>query len=251
MKVLDAYNYIDGFAPFCTKAQWDNSGLLVGDLSCVVTGITVCLDVTEDVLKAASENGCNLIISHHPVIFREVRSFLSDSLAYKAVSMGISIISAHTNFDKAPDGVNDILCKTLGIRSEKCSSEIAEGFLNVGTFQKEYSAFELAEHISKCLGGAVKYCDSKRPVTRVAVCSGSGDDFIAEALSLGCDGYITGEASYHKMLDAKEQGISVFAAGHFETEIGAVKELTERLRNSFTGLDIYAFIPESPVSAVK
>ena len=111
--IKDIYNFIDSFAPFNTQEEWDNSGLLVGDKNAKVTKILFALDVTSDVIEQAKNVGANLIITHHPVIFKAISNVLSDSLMYKLISNNISIICAHTNYDKAVDGVNDILCKAV------------------------------------------------------------------------------------------------------------------------------------------
>ena len=112
--VKDIYRFIDIIAPFSTQEEWDNSGLLVGEENKEVSRILFALDITSDVLNQAINANAELIITHHPIIFKPVSNILSDSLLYKLIENGISIISAHTNYDKAVDGVNDILCKTIG-----------------------------------------------------------------------------------------------------------------------------------------
>ena len=113
------YNYIDSIAPFNTQEEWDNSGLLVGDKNAEVSKILFALDVTSDIINQAIDCGAELIITHHPIIFKPVSDVLSDSLIYKLIKNNISIICAHTNYDKAIDGVNDILCNTVGFDTFK------------------------------------------------------------------------------------------------------------------------------------
>lgn len=248
MTVREIYNYIDSFSPFKTQASWDNSGLLVGDFSSEVKKAVVCLDVSEKEIDFTLKEQAQLIISHHPVIFRPQKNFLCGNVAYNAAVNGLSIISVHSNLDKAVGGVNDTLCTELGLDFTKCDDSVCDGFLNIAVLKKEIPASQLAEYIKNKLGGAVRYCDSGKTVTRVGVCSGSGADFIAEAKALGCDGYITGDASYHEFLEAKASGISLFAAGHFETEVIFVKSFTEKLKNKFTDTEFVGFIPDNTVT---
>ena len=251
MKVNDVLCFIDSTAPFSTAEKWDNSGLLVGDKNADVTRALVCLDVTKREIDYAVSVGAELIVSHHPVIFRPLSAVCANSVVYSAVKNGISIISAHTNLDKAAGGVNDALCEALFDEFSKEDISVAEGFLNTALLPAEMSAGELAEHIRSRLGGAVSYCDADKPVKKVALCSGSGADFIDDALMLGCDAFITGEASYHKFLDAKASGISLFAAGHFETEIPVVNKLTLLLNEHFNCTAFEAFICDNAVIMEK
>lgn len=247
MTVREIYDYIDSIAPFASQAAWDNSGLIVGDFSATVKKAAVCLDVTERELAFAEKESVQLIISHHPVIFRPQKSFLCGNAAFDAAVKGISIISAHTNLDKAVGGVNDTLCSVLGLDFVKCGEAVCDGFLNIADTDRELTASELALYIKTVLGGAVSYCDSGRSITRVGICSGAGADFISEARSLGCDGFITGEATYHDFLDSSALGVSLFAAGHFETEAVVVNSLCEKLRKQFKDTEFVGFVPDSTV----
>ncbi len=244
MKVKDILGYIDSFAPFATAEKWDNSGLLIGDAEAEVTKAVVCLDVTEKEIIFAVEHGAQLIISHHPVIFRPCSAVLFGDVVYDAVRNGINVICAHTNLDKAADGVNDALCKLLFDKFTKEDISIAEGFLNTAVLNEPVSASVLAAYLKNRLSDSVSYCDGGRPIKKVAVCSGSGADFIEDALNLGCDAFVTGEASYHKFLDAKQSGISLFAAGHFETEIPVVNALVKKLNENFD-CTVFSACPQS------
>ena len=114
--VGDIYNYIDKFAPFKSCAEWDNVGLLVGDRSKTVKRAAIALDITPHNVMQAAESGCNLIISHHPVIFHPIKSLNSYSAPYLLAKHGISAICAHTNLDAAAGGVNDVLANIIGLR---------------------------------------------------------------------------------------------------------------------------------------
>ncbi len=227
--VNDVYNYIDFFAPFNTQAEWDNSGLLVGDVNAEVTKILFALDCTDDVINQAIKTTANLIITHHPVIFKPISTVTQDSLAYKLVKNNISIICAHTNYDKADDGVNDLLCKEIGYNEFIKFGE----FINIIELDKPISSNELLNRVKKALGGIVRFNSVSGNIDRIAVCSGSGCDFLSVAKESGCNALLTGDASHHDFLDADEMGILLIAAGHFETENLAVLPLMKKIKNEF------------------
>ena len=244
--VRDIYNYIDLFAPFGTQAEWDNSGLLVGNENSVVNKIVFALDVTSDVIEQAKIVGADLIVTHHPVIFKPVSNVLNDSLIYKLIENNMSIICAHTNYDKAIDGVNDILCCTVG--ADKIE-KIDDTFLNIATFNNTYSTDEFAKHLKEKLNGAVRYNNINKNINKVAVCSGSGSDYLSLAKELQCDALLTGDASHHSFLDANEMGIVLFACGHFETETIAIKPLLEKIENEFN-IECVLAVQSTPIMTI-
>lgn len=228
--VKDIYDFIDSIAPFNTAEEWDNSGLLVGDKNAEVNKILFALDVTTDIINQAVKYGADLIITHHPVIFRAVSTVLSDSLIYKLIGNNISIICAHTNYDKAIDGVNDILCKTVGFNS---FYKIDGTCLNIGEFEKSISTESFVNNIKYVLSCVVRYNSLKKEIKKVAVCSGSGSDYLSLAKELDCDALLTGDASHHAFLDADEMDIVLVAAGHFETENLAIAPLMNKIKENF------------------
>lgn len=248
MTVKDVYNFINTIAPFDAKAEWDNPGILVGDETAEVTKAVVALDVTMAELAQAKRVGAQLVIAHHPVIFRPQKAFLAGGVCYEAARLGIAAVCAHTNLDKAPGGVNDALCEALGMTYEKLPEEYAGGFLNVGMIPGITTADALAAHIADKLRAAVRYADAGVPVGKIGVCSGAGADEFAEAKRAGCTAMVTGDASYHDFLDAKEAGVSLFAAGHYETEIVVVDALIQQLSAAFPEI---AFIPSERANPIK
>lgn len=224
------YNYIDSIAPFNTQEEWDNSGLLVGDKNAEVSKILFALDITSDIINQAADCGAELIITHHPIIFKPVSDILSDSLIYKLIKNNISIICAHTNYDKAIDGVNDILCNTVGFDS---FSKIENTCLNIAEYDAEISSDIFVNHIKNVLNGTVRYNFLNKNIKKVAVCSGSGSDYLSLAKELNCDALLTGDASHHAFLDADEMNILLVAAGHFETEMISIEPLMNKIKNQF------------------
>ena len=224
------YNYIDSIAPFNTQEEWDNSGLLVGDKNAEVSKILFALDVTSDIIEQAIDCGAELIITHHPIIFKPVSEVLSDSLIYKLIKNNISIICAHTNYDKAIDGVNDILCYTVGFDSFK---KIENTCLNVAEYNLEVSTDMFVNNVKNALAGSVRYNSVNKKIKKVAACSGSGSDYLSLAKELNCDALLTGDASHHAFLDADEMNILLVAAGHFETEMISIEPLMNKIKNQF------------------
>lgn len=244
--VKDLYDFIDSIAPFNTQEEWDNSGLLVGDENANVTRILFALDVTTDVINQAVDFGADLIITHHPVIFKPVSNVLSDNLVYKLISNKIAIICAHTNYDKAIDGVNDILCKTVGFNS---SVKVENTCLNIGVFEKEITTNNFVNHIKNVLNCVVRYNSVDKNIKTVAVCSGSGSDYLPLAKELDCDALLTGDASHHAFLDADEMGMLLVAAGHFETENLAMQPLMNKINEKF-GVTCELAIQKSPIITI-
>ena len=251
MKVSEIYGLIDRFAPFSSQCEWDHSGLLVGDYDVEVTGVLVCLDVTEHELRLAEEYGANLIVSHHPLIFSPLQTLSFGSLPVKAAAKKICVISAHTNADKAVGGVNDALCELVGFdRFEKAPADCAEGCLNIAQLNDPVSSEAFALLLKKKLNAAVSYVPSPKPIRRVGVCCGGGGEFFKEAADLGCDALLTGEAKYHDFADAKTLGIGLFAAGHFETENGICRVFERLLKESFPALNVTVSDRKNPIRTV-
>lgn len=243
--VKDIYDFIDSIAPFDTAEEWDNSGFLVGDEAKIVNKIIFALDVTDDIINQAVAGNADLIITHHPIIFKPVSNVLSDSLVYKLIKNDLSIICAHTNYDKAVDGVNDILCKTVGLTDV---SKIDGTCLNTG-----YTDFaninDFADMIKSQLKGLVRFNSYKGEIKKVAVCSGAGSDYLETAKKLGCDILLTGDGSHHSFLDSDDMGIGLVCAGHFETENIAINPLLEKIKNNFD-IECILAIQDTPINAI-
>lgn len=233
--VKDISGYINSFAPYSTQCEWDNCGILIGDADKAVKKIGFTLDLTQESLDDAVAENVDLIITHHPVIFRAQKSFLKGDIAFEVASEGITVLSAHTCFDCADGGVNDVLCEALGIRSsigvpsESCSVPMAR----IGD-TNEMSSLDFAKLVSEKLNTPCRVVDCGNRVKKVAVCGGAGADFLVEAARMGADAYVTGEMDHHELLLAAEIGITVVLAGHFETENPSMKRLKELICTRFS-----------------
>ncbi len=230
MIVKEIYDFLNSIAPFDTAEEWDNCGLLVGSYEKEVKKIYIALDVTNAVLEDALSFGTDLVVTHHPMIFAPISEVLADSLVYKAVASGMSFIASHTCLDKANGGVNDCLANKVGIKNLKMSEN--NEFLRIGEIEP-CSAEDFAKKIKDALGGAVSFTDAGKTIKTVALCSGSGGDLVEEAKNIGADAFLTGEAKHHEYLLSKELGVSMFVAGHFETENIVCKYIYNSLKENF------------------
>ena len=238
MKVKEILDFLYGVAPKELAEGFDNVGLLVGDENAEVKGIMVSLDCFDEVIDRAEDLGANLIVTHHPIIFEGLKSVTSDSLVYKLVSKGISVISMHTNLDQSQGGVNDALCDTLDLFDVE-ELVTVDGFsMRKGYLDQPEDPYSFAKHIKEALGGAVKFVAGNRDISTVAVCSGSGGDFLIDAVNAGADAFITADIKHHLFIEAGQLGISLYDAGHFNTEDVIVSVLCRDIAGAFPELDV-------------
>lgn len=231
--VKDIFDYIDSIAPFKNQCEWDNSGILVGNPDLRISKIGVVLDITADAVKYAAANGIELIVSHHPVIFRPVKAFLDGDISYLLAKNGISAICAHTSLDCADGGVNDVLAETLGFKNPLPLADEGEAAMVRTVTVEETDADVLAMLVADRLSTGVQVADCGKKISNVALCGGAGGDFIHAVAENGCDAFITGEAKHHEFLAAYELGVTLIAAGHFETENPVVGSLAEKIAENF------------------
>lgn len=228
--VAQILELVDGIAPFELTELWDNVGLLAGRLDARVETVLCALDLSPSVLDEAKRKGAQLVVTHHPILFRGRKNLCETDaegrLLCALVRSGISMIAAHTNFDNASPGVNDALAAALGLEDV----EALESGMRVGTpKQTDFGLF--AEHAAAVLGGPVRrYGDPSRKLGRVAVLGGAGEDYARIAMEAGADAYLTGEMAYHKALDAVDNGLCVLEAGHAATEYPAISALRRGLQ---------------------
>lgn len=250
-RVSDFYAYLDKICPFSAQEKWDNSGMLIGDENEEVTRVAIALDITNEVVDYAHRIGANLIISHHPVIFKAQKNFLKGNIAYSLASKGINAICAHTCLDCAEGGVNDVLAEILEIENtEIFPCEESGNLVRVGVLNEKMTCDELAKKIKSVLGGCVRYNDNEKKIESVALCGGAGSDFIGEIINAGIDAYITGDAGHHHFLDCAEGCVALFAAGHFETENPVIASLANQFRCEFSDIDIVIIPQKSPAKYI-
>ena len=223
---------LEGLAPLELAEEWDNVGLLAGYPDRPVQAVLCALDLTPRVIDEAIERGAQLIVTHHPILFRGRKNLRETDaegrLLCTLVRSGIAMIAAHTNFDNAHPGVNDALAAALGLEDVA----VLENGMRMGMIkQTEFGTF--CKAASNALRGPARcYGDPMRRVQRIAVLGGAGEDYAAQALEAGSDVYLTGEMAYHKGLDAVDNGLCVIEAGHAATEYPAISLLCRGLQNA-------------------
>lgn len=242
-KVKDFYGYLNSIAPFETQEDWDNSGMLVGDMDAEVKKVAVVLDITHEEIKKAKAIGADLIISHHPVIFNPIKSVTRGSVPYELVASSINALCCHTPLDIADGGTNDSLAELLGIEVTRTEEPI----LRLGTVEPT-TAENLAGKIAKTLNTKVRYADAGRKIEKIAICTGAGCSLIEAAGEI--DAFITGDASHHNFLDCIQAGITLIAAGHYETEIVVVPVLVKKLQAQFPDIEIIDIKQENPIKFI-
>ena len=245
--VKDIYDFIDSFAPFDAQCDWDNSGIIVGESFKSVKKIAVVLDITPEAVIHAAEMNADLIVSHHPVIFRATKSFTDSDPAFLLAKHGIAAICAHTSLDVAKGGVNDVLAETLGFKNAIQLTENGEAAIIRIAEIDETTGEALAKLCTEKLATGVRIADGGKTIKKVALCGGAGADFIHEVSAAGCDAYITGDVSHHEFLDAKALGLTLIAAGHFETENPVVAAVAEKIKENFE-VQVEIIAQPSPVN---
>lgn len=226
MKLREIIKYLEAMAPSHLKEEWDNVGLMLGHPEWDIQKCYVALDITDRVIDCAAENGCNLIITHHPFIMGGLSSInLAEEKGrqiWKLLSHQIAVYSMHTNFDSCQGGVNDCLCELLGLLDYQADEPAIyrKGALAEPVRLRDF--ITLVKDVLKV--SYVNYTgDPNRMIKTVAVVGGSGGSMVA--MMTDCDVYLTGEAKYHEYQLAESLGLCMVTAGHFETENPALEKI--------------------------
>ena len=235
----DILQFIESIAPTDLKMEWDNVGLLCGRSDKEVRALLVALDPFPHVCEEAAEVGADLLVTHHPLIFDGLKAVTDETATGKAIlaliANDISAINAHTNLDCAEGGVNDTLAQVLGLTDVSVIG--SENLLRAGNFSCSLPAF--LEHIKTRLGcQGLRYVDGGKPVSRVAVGGGSCGSALQDVFAAGCDTFITADVKYNQFWDAKEMGINLIDAGHFQTENPVCAVLADKLQKAFPDVQV-------------
>ena len=228
MKIIEVLRALERFAPLPLQESFDNAGLQTGLTETEVSGALLCLDVTEAVVAEAVATGCNLIVSHHPLIFHPLRQISGGNDVQRAVMMAIkndiAVVSMHTNMDNAKGGVNFRIAEKLGLQdvqffAPKNVDGIEAGSGVMGTLAEPLASDDFVIAVKKAFDVECAMCNEllRRPVQKVAICGGAGDFLLDEALKAGADAFITGEMHYHQYF-GYEQRIQICVIGHYQSE---------------------------------
>lgn len=247
--IQDLMVYLDEVAPFRFQESYDNAGLLVGDPNMKISGVTTSLDMTEEVIDEAIANKHNVVVAHHPIIFSGLKTLTGktyiERAVIKAIKNDIALIAIHTNLDHVYNhGVNELICKKLGLKEikilqEKPDAEYPSGTPTgagmVGLLPKSMSQTELLGHIkSQMLTGCIKYTESSnKEYKKIAVCGGAGRFLLDKAIAAGAECFISSDFKYHEFFDANGQ-IMIADIGHYESEQYTIQLLQQLISNKFS-----------------
>ncbi len=229
MTVKEIYDIMNDIAPFDSACEWDNCGLICGDMNDKVLGIYLTLDADLYALEKAKECGANLVISHHPLMFDAVRKVTADMPVYQFIRNGVSVISSHTCLDAANGGINDVLADIVGLCDAQPLMLDGVALGRVGTVAVDNNE-EYIAYLCDALNTGAQYSLSQ-PIKYVAIVSGGGASGMNEAIRIGCDTLITGEAKHDNFVKAQELSFNLITLGHFETENIILKPLYEQLKD--------------------
>lgn len=252
MKIKDVISALERFAPLPLQEDYDNAGLQVGLTEADVSGVLLCLDVTEDIVGEALQQGCNMIVAHHPLIFRKLRQ-VSDGdyvqrCVMEAIRHGITIVAMHTNLDSVEGGVNYMMARKLGLTDVKlisprevCGKMGSNGV--IGTLAKPLQPMQYIDKVKEVFGAQcvmtnyeneAQGSENEKAIKTVALCGGAGGFVLSEAERLGADAFLTGEMHYHDFFG--HENILITVAGHYETESYTPLLLEEIISQSCPGV---------------
>jgi dinuclear metal center YbgI/SA1388 family protein len=228
MTVGKLYKELSAIYPESLRCEWDNDGLMcTDDLDKEVNSVLIALDVTQNTVDYAIENGFDLIISHHPLVFSSQKSLVpykyTQNKLIKLIKAGISVFSFHTRLDAVQGGVNDVLCNLLGL--ENITIDPVEPVGRIAETSEKIDISTFVKNVKSSINTPFVLYNGENDVKRVYVVGGDGKDMIGRALELGADTLLTGRASYNTTIDANDMGINIVEAGHFYTENPVCKQI--------------------------
>ena len=230
--VNDLVELLEELMPSNLAEDWDNVGLMLGRKGKAVKKILLALDLSKEVVEQAVAQKIDLIITHHPAIFKKLKRVVDNDwqqdLLLTLAENGIAVYSAHTNLDCVSTGVNDVLAKLLKLEDTEVLDD-SNGLGRIGVVE-ETSLTEYAQVVKTALkADYVVIGDAGKKVHRVAVCGGAGSDLIDLALAKGADTLVTGDVKYNSAQQAVFSGLNIIDAGHQPTELPVLEKLADRL----------------------
>ena len=250
MITKDIINFLEEKYPKSNAEDWDNVGLLVGNNKKEIKKVQLSIDATENAINYATDNDIDMIITHHPLIFKPLKSIvMSEVLGRKIIKLienRINLYSMHTNLDSSKDGLNDYILELLEVKKYKIidmnEKDETAGIGRIYSLEERVSISQYADFIKekmKIKNVRIISSDIKSEVKKIALINGSGMSYWRKIKSLGADLFVTGDISYHDALDAKESGLHLIDIGHFESE-NCFSELLKRNLKEM-GLEVVVF----------
>jgi GTP cyclohydrolase I len=244
-KTKDLLAVLDSIAPSKISEEWDNPGLQVGSLHGEIDRIMLSLDPTIEGIREAARRRAQVLLTHHPLLFRPISCLDQDSypgnVIREALAQGISIVAVHTNLDAAASGINQVLAELLNLKEVAPLHRIPEypegGLGRIGLLPEPMALAPFVAKLKKvfCAEGVRVIGETAAPISRTAIMGGAGGSMISRASEMGADVFVTGDVTYHQALEARALGLLVIDAGHFCTERTAFAHFAERLRQGLRG----------------
>ena len=240
MKVQDITQALELFAPLGIQESWDNSGLLIGNPEDTVHGVLVGFDCTPELIEEAVARHCDMVVTHHPLIFRGLRRIGTQDPVGRAVTLairnGIAVYAAHTTADKAPAGVSGAMARRLGLQDIQLLEPDEGGATGLGCtgyLPLPMDGTEALQYVKEKFGLKMIRCSRplETPIRKVALLGGSGGSELDAAIASGAQLYITADVSYHNFF--VPEGFMVMDIGHFESEVEIVDILLAEIRKKF------------------
>ena len=243
MKIIDILSVLEAIAPPHLQESYDNAGLIVGNPEANVSGVLFCLDSTEAIVEEAVAKGCNLVVAHHPIVFRGLKRFNGtnyvERTVIQALRQDVAIYAIHTNLDNVyHQGVNAKIAEKIGLADTRILAprptdfEIGAGLL--GNLPSPMGESEFLQHIKKALSThCIRHTALRgKPVRKVAICGGAGSFLLSEALRAKADAFVSSDFKYHEFFDA-EGKLVIADVGHFESEQFTIELLRDIVQEKF------------------
>ncbi len=261
MKLRSIMKTIETDFPTELAMDWDNVGLIVGDEEAEIRTILINLDVTDAAVERAVECGADLILTHHPLLFRPMKTVTEQNFiarrVRKLIRNDINYYAMHTNFDIAR--MADLNAQDLSLRDAEVLEVLGSyedgrryGLGRIGRLEKEMRLSELAEKVRDVMKlDAVRvYGDPERIVSKTGVSSGAGKSAVPDAIEKGADVLITGDLDYHTAIDANAQGLAMIDAGHYGTEHIYISYMERYIKEKFPDLEVLTMDIEQPYTVI-
>lgn len=260
MRCSEIITRLELLSPPSFAEDWDNVGLLVGRMDQEISSVYVALDATDKVIEEAVQNGADMIITHHPLIFSGLKSITEEAFigrrVRKMIGEDICYYAMHTNFDVL--GMADAAAEELHLANSQVlhttfEDDISkEGFGRYGKLPREMTLGECAEYVKRkfSLEHVMVYGDLRTVVNIAAICPGSGKDFMDDAIKVGADVYVTGDVSHHMGIDAIAQGVCVIDAGHYGIEKIFIPYMKDFLKKQMPGIKVFTEEVKNPFTVI-